>query len=51
MHIGLIGAGQVAQAFARKAVDAGHHVVFSNSRGPDSLAAPAAGFPFSFPAE
>jgi len=44
MHIGLIGAGQVAQAFARKAIDAGHHIVFSNSRGPDSLAALAAGF-------
>ena len=29
----IIGAGQVAQAFARKAIDAGHHIVFSNSRG------------------
>ncbi|MGJ7512320.1 NADPH-dependent F420 reductase [Variovorax sp. GT1P44] len=38
MHIGLIGAGQVAQSFARKAVDAGHNVLFSNSQGPDSLA-------------
>jgi len=38
MQIGLIGAGQVAQSFARKVVSAGHHVVFSNSRGPASLA-------------
>jgi len=39
MHIGLIGAGQVAQSFARKAIIAGHRIVFSNSRGPDSLTA------------
>ena len=38
MRIGIIGAGEVAQSFARKAVDAGHNVVFSNSRGPESLA-------------
>ena len=38
MHIGIIGAGTVAQAFARKAVKAGHKIVFSNSRGPESLA-------------
>lgn len=38
MHIGLIGAEQVAQFFARKAVEAGHNVAFSNSHGPDSLA-------------
>ncbi|PLZ01936.1 NADP oxidoreductase [Burkholderia sp. WAC0059] len=38
MRIGAIGAGQVAQAFARRAIDAGHEVVFSNSRGADSLA-------------
>lgn len=38
MRIGIIGAGDVAQAFARKAIDAGHHVVFSNSRGKESLA-------------
>ena len=44
MHIGIIGAGQVARAFARKAIDAGHHIVFSNSRGPDRLAALVAGF-------
>ena len=39
MNIGIIGAGQVAQAFARKAIGAGHAVVLSNRRGPDSLAA------------
>ncbi|WP_186055189.1 NADPH-dependent F420 reductase [Burkholderia gladioli] len=37
MRIGTIGAGQVAQAFARRAIDAGNAVVFSNSRGADSL--------------
>jgi 8-hydroxy-5-deazaflavin:NADPH oxidoreductase len=44
VRIGLIGAGSVAQAFARKAVAAGHSVVFSNSRGPESLEAIASQF-------
>lgn len=44
MQTGMMGAGQVAQSFARKAIDAGHTVVFSNSRGPDSLASLVAGF-------
>ena len=38
MDIGIIGAGTVAQAFARKAINAGHSITLSNSRGPDSLA-------------
>lgn len=37
MQIGVIGSAAVAQAFARYAVAAGHTVVFSNSRGPESL--------------
>lgn len=37
MKIGLLGAGTVAQAFARHAIASGHEVVFSNSRGPDTL--------------
>lgn len=37
MRIGLIGAGAVARAFARKAIGAGHSVVFSNSRGGEGL--------------
>jgi len=37
MDIGIIGAGTVAQAFAHKAINAGHSIVFSNSRGPDTL--------------
>lgn len=37
MKIGLLGAGVVAQAFARHATKAGHEVLFSNSRGPESL--------------
>jgi predicted dinucleotide-binding enzyme len=37
MSIGTIGAGEVARYIARRAVAAGHHVIVSNSRGPDSL--------------
>jgi predicted dinucleotide-binding enzyme len=36
--IGLIGAGHIGSTVARLAVDAGHDVVLSNSRGPDTLA-------------
>jgi len=36
--IGTIGAGNVAQTIARDALAAGHQVILSNSRGPDSLA-------------
>jgi predicted dinucleotide-binding enzyme len=38
MRIGVIGAGEVAQSFASKAVDAGHSIVLSNSRGAQTLA-------------
>ena len=38
MKIGFIGAGPVAQTIARHALSAGHHVMLSNSRGPESLA-------------
>jgi predicted dinucleotide-binding enzyme len=37
MEIGTIGAGAFAQAFARRALKAGHKVKLSNSRGPDSV--------------
>src|SRR5246500_3192154 len=37
MEIGIIGAGAFAQAFAKRALKAGHEVNLSNSRGPDSL--------------
>src|SRR5207253_6236030 len=37
MEIGTIGAGTFAQAFAKRALKAGHQVKLSNSRGPDSL--------------
>lgn len=37
--LGVIGSGLVGGAVARLAVDAGYHVVLSNSRGPESLAA------------
>src|SRR5258705_7251693 len=37
MEIGIIGAGDFAQAFAKRALKAGHNVKLSNSRGPDSL--------------
>jgi predicted dinucleotide-binding enzyme len=35
--IGLIGSGNIGSTLARLAVDAGHEVVLSNSRGPDTL--------------
>jgi predicted dinucleotide-binding enzyme len=38
MKFGFIGAGDVAQTYARHFVRHGHEVVLSNSRGPDSLA-------------
>ena len=37
MEIGTIGAGDFAQAFARRALQAGHRVKLSNRRGPESL--------------
>jgi 8-hydroxy-5-deazaflavin:NADPH oxidoreductase len=37
MDIGTIGAGAFAQAFAKRALKAGHKVKLSNDRGPDSL--------------
>jgi predicted dinucleotide-binding enzyme len=37
MEIGTIGAGDFAQAFAKRALKAGHKVKLSNSRGPKSL--------------
>src|ERR1700746_1137751 len=37
MEIGTIGAGDFAQAFARRALQTGHKVKLSNSRGPESL--------------
>ena len=36
--IGLIGSGHIGSTVARLAVAAGHHVVLSNSRGPETLA-------------
>ncbi|MGZ4446818.1 MAG: NADPH-dependent F420 reductase [Nocardioides sp.] len=36
--IGLIGAGNIGSTVARLAVNAGHDVVLSNSRGPETLA-------------
>jgi len=37
MKFGMIGAGTVSRAIAGHAIRAGHNVVFSNSRGPDTL--------------
>jgi predicted dinucleotide-binding enzyme len=39
VQIGIIGAGGIGQAFAAHMVKAGHEVLLSNSRGPDSLGA------------
>lgn len=36
--VGAIGAGTVAQTIARLALAAGHKIILSNSRGPESLA-------------
>ena len=38
MTVGLIGSGRIGSTVARLAVDAGHDVVLSNSRGPETLA-------------
>jgi len=35
--IGIIGAGAIGSQLARLAVKTGHHVIISNSRGPDTL--------------
>ncbi len=43
MRIGIIGAGNIGQAAAERLVAAGHEVMLSNSRGPDSLAGVVAG--------
>ena len=37
MEIGTIGAGDFAQAFAKRLLKGGHKVKLSNSRGPDTL--------------
>ena len=36
--VGIIGSGQLGSAIARLAIGAGHQVVLSNSRGPETLA-------------
>jgi predicted dinucleotide-binding enzyme len=38
MKIGFIGAGNVTRAFGRHLINAGHAIVVSNSRGPETLA-------------
>jgi len=38
MRIGIIGSGYIGSTVARLAVDAGHEVAISNSRGPQTLA-------------
>ena len=37
MRIGFIGAGKMARTIARHMLTAGHQVILSNSRGPDTL--------------
>jgi predicted dinucleotide-binding enzyme len=39
LNVGIIGAGNIGGTAARLFVDAGHDVVISNSRGPDTLRA------------
>ncbi|QKV80737.1 NADPH-dependent F420 reductase [Amycolatopsis sp. Hca4] len=38
MRIGILGAGAIGTAFARRLVAGGHEAVLSNSRGPETLA-------------
>lgn len=40
--VGFIGSGNIGSTLARLAVEAGHRVVLSNSRGPETLAATVA---------
>ena len=40
--VGFIGSGAMGRTIARLAVEAGHQVVLSNSRGPETLADTAA---------
>ena len=42
MNIGIVGAGNIGQAIARRALAAGYRVMLSNSRGPGTLVAVAA---------
>ena len=37
MKVGFIGAGSVARTFGRHLLNAGHTIVVSNSRGPETL--------------
>ena len=39
MQIGFIGAGTLTKTFGRHVINAGHQIVVSNSRGPETLAA------------
>jgi predicted dinucleotide-binding enzyme len=36
--VGIIGSGQIGSTIARLAIEAGHQIVLSNSRGPETLA-------------
>jgi predicted dinucleotide-binding enzyme len=38
MRIGFIGAGRLTKTFGRHLIDAGHEIIVSNSRGPETLA-------------
>lgn len=38
MKIGIIGSGNIGTAVGKKVVEAGHEVIISNSRGPETLA-------------
>ncbi len=40
--VGFIGSGNIGSTIAQLAIEAGHRVVLSNSRGPDTLADTAA---------
>jgi predicted dinucleotide-binding enzyme len=43
VRIGFIGAGTLTQTFGRHLIGAGHKIIVSNSRGPETLAGLVAG--------
>ena len=38
MRVGFIGAGTLTKTFGRHLINAGHEIIVSNSRGPETLA-------------
>ena len=41
MRVGFVGAGTLTKTFGRHLINAGHAIVVSNSRGPETLTGPS----------